>query len=125
MLFQLHALRIRSALRFPNLSVPHEVSCQTFPERYRWRPHGTVDIREHDHVRVPQCEDRGVRCAHNVSIALLPLCHLWPRPKRLLHAVLRHVGFRGVLDPKKSFEPEFAHQLDHAKIAIQHNRFIP
>jgi len=52
MLFPLNALRIRSALRFPKHSVPHEVSCQTFPAQYRWRPHGTVDIREHGHVRV-------------------------------------------------------------------------
>lgn len=94
MLFQLRGLRIRSILRFPKHSVPHEVSCQTFHAQYRWRPHGTVDTREHDHVRVPRYEDRGVRCAHNVSIALLPLCHRWPRPKRLLLAVLRHVGFR-------------------------------
>ena len=101
MLFPLRALRIRSALRFPKHSVPHEVSCQTFPAQYRWRPHGIVDTREHGHVRVPQCEDLGVRCAHTESIALLPLYHLSPRLTRLLHVVLRHVGFRDVWDPQK------------------------
>ena len=113
MLFRLCRLRIRSAYVFQNIA-SHEVSCQTFPRTISLAPARTVDTRALDHVRVPRYS-RDVRCAHNGSIALLPLCHRSPRPKRFF-IVLRHVGFRDVWDLE--IIQAVAHQLNHAQIAI-------